>query len=42
MVEQIKHTIPKKRVIWLLVKRFFRFLYPFFPFLDEVDFKRDQ
>jgi hypothetical protein len=41
LVEQIKHTIPKKRVIWLLVKRFFRFLYPFFPFLDEVDFRRE-
>lgn len=41
LVEQIKYTIPKKKVIWLLIKRFFRFLYPFFPFLDEIDFRQE-
>lgn len=41
LIEQIKYTLPKRKVIWLLIKRFFRFLYPFFPFLDEISFRED-
>ncbi|KAK6459562.1 fungal transcriptional regulatory protein [Scheffersomyces xylosifermentans] len=39
LIEQIESMVPKKRVIWLLVERFFRVVYPFVPFIDEEDFR---
>lgn len=41
LIEELKITFPKAKVVWLLLTRFFRILYPFFPFLDEQDFRRD-
>ncbi|KAI3406236.2 MRR1 [Candida oxycetoniae] len=38
LVDKIKQILPKKKVIWKLVDRFFTWCYPFLPFLDEVDF----
>ncbi|ODQ77229.1 hypothetical protein BABINDRAFT_21289, partial [Babjeviella inositovora NRRL Y-12698] len=35
LVETIKKTLPTQRVTWLLVERFFKYLYPFFPIVDE-------
>ncbi|KAH3661848.1 hypothetical protein OGAPHI_006027 [Ogataea philodendri] len=35
---QIKKALPKKKVLWLLVDRYFRYVYPFLPYLDEESF----
>ncbi|KAK6460016.1 fungal transcriptional regulatory protein [Scheffersomyces coipomensis] len=35
----ILKVLPTKRVIWIHVNRFFKFIYPFIPLLDEVSFK---
>ncbi|KAK6465703.1 fungal transcriptional regulatory protein [Scheffersomyces coipomensis] len=39
LIEQIQRLIPKRKVIWILVKRFFRLVYPYFPYIDESDFR---
>lgn len=31
--------LPTKKVIWLLIDRFFQRVYPFYPFLDQNDFE---
>lgn len=41
LIEKLKLIIPKKKVIWLLLNKFFVTLYPFMPFIDEVDFKAE-
>lgn len=41
LIEQIKQIMPKKKVLWTLVDRFFTNLYPFNPFLDEAEFRKD-
>lgn len=38
LVDKLMLVLPAKRVIWLLVDRFFSRVYMFFPFLDETDF----
>ncbi|EDK44590.1 hypothetical protein LELG_02769 [Lodderomyces elongisporus NRRL YB-4239] len=38
LIEQIQSVIPKKRVIWLLFKRFLKLLYPMMPFIIESQF----
>lgn len=37
LIEQIRLMLPKKRVVWYLVRRFFSHVYPFCPNLDERD-----
>ncbi|KAG2736006.1 hypothetical protein G9P44_000096 [Scheffersomyces stipitis] len=39
LIEQIQVSLPKQRVIWLLIDRFFKVVYPFVPYLDEEDFR---
>lgn len=39
MIGLIIKSLPSKKVIWLLVERFFKYCYPFMPYLDEDDFK---
>ncbi|KAK6453712.1 uncharacterized protein RJT20DRAFT_131092 [Scheffersomyces xylosifermentans] len=39
LVEKIRLVLPKRKAIWLLYKRFFNYLYPAIPLLDEVVFK---
>lgn len=39
LIRQMQMMLPKKRVVWLLVRRFFRVLYAFAPYLDEYDFR---
>lgn len=34
----IQLALPSKRVLWMLVDRFFNVIYPFMPALDELDF----
>lgn len=38
LVERIQAILPKRKVIWKLLDRFFAFLYPFFPCVDEECF----
>lgn len=37
--ERLLGILPKKAIIWLHINRFFRLLYPFFPYLDELQFR---
>lgn len=39
LVETIHHILPNKRATWMLINIFFSYLYPYFPYIDEVDFK---
>lgn len=41
LIDKIKVVLPKKRVIWKLIHRFFTWVYPYCPFLDEEYFRRD-
>ncbi|ODV79220.1 uncharacterized protein CANTADRAFT_52405, partial [Suhomyces tanzawaensis NRRL Y-17324] len=41
LVERIHKVLPTRKVLWTLIDKFFRILYPFFPFLDEIKFKED-
>lgn len=37
-VSRVLDVLPPKKVIWLLVDRFFKYIYPFLPYLDEPKF----
>ncbi|RLV95944.1 Multidrug resistance regulator 1 [Spathaspora sp. JA1] len=39
LIDKIQFILPKKKVVWKLIDRFFAWLYPFMPFLDEIDFR---
>lgn len=39
LIDKIKLVLPKQKVIWKLIDRFFSWLYPFMPFLDEIYFR---
>lgn len=39
LINQIKILLPKRKVVWKLIDRFFYFMYPFFPFIDEESFR---
>lgn len=41
LIEKIKMILPKKKVLWSLIDRFFMKLYLHFPFIDELDFKKE-
>ena len=38
LIDKIQLILPKKRVIWKLLDRYFTWLYPFMPFLDHECF----
>ncbi|EGW31659.1 uncharacterized protein SPAPADRAFT_140259 [Spathaspora passalidarum NRRL Y-27907] len=40
LLQQIEAAMPTKRVIYLLTTRFFKYLYPFMPYIDEFDFRQ--
>lgn len=40
IVEKVRILLPKRNVIWLLIDRFFSRVYPYYPFLDQVDFEQ--
>jgi hypothetical protein len=42
LIEKIKMILPKQKVIWKLINKFFSQMYPFLPFLDEEYFKADM
>lgn len=39
LIDKIELLLPVRNVMWLLIERFFKRVYVFFPFLDELDFK---
>lgn len=39
LVDRMLMVLPTRRVIWLLIDRFFERIYPYFPFLDQFDFE---
>lgn len=39
LIDKIELVLPKKKVLWKLITRFFSNLYPLLPFLDEDDFR---
>lgn len=40
LIHQLRRMIPKRRTVWLLVRRYFCYLYPFAPYVDEYDFRQ--
>ncbi|ODV78812.1 uncharacterized protein CANTADRAFT_53839 [Suhomyces tanzawaensis NRRL Y-17324] len=42
LIEKIKIILPKKKVIWTLISKFFQTVYPYIPFIDEEDFKAEM
>lgn len=40
-VDKVKLLLPTMKVIWMLIERFFKRVYPFFPFLDQFDFEEN-
>lgn len=41
LIEKIEIVLPKKRVLWKLIHRFFRSMYTYMPFIDEDCFRAD-
>lgn len=39
LLKKVLMLLPSRKVIWLLIDRFFERVYPFFPFLDQMDFE---
>lgn len=39
VLEKATLLLPTRKVIWLLIDRFFERVYPFFPFLDQMEFE---
>lgn len=37
--ERLMAILPSRRICWTHIDRFFKYIYPFFPFLDEVHFR---
>lgn len=42
LIERIKSILPKQKVMWILIGRFFKFVYPYMPFVDEESFKMEM
>ncbi|GME80355.1 unnamed protein product [[Candida] boidinii] len=34
-------TVPSKKVAWLLIDRYFKYVHPFYPFLDQADIYKE-
>ncbi|KAK6454623.1 fungal-specific transcription factor [Scheffersomyces xylosifermentans] len=41
ILSSISEVLPQRHIIWLLVYRYFEYLYPFIPFLDQRTFLDD-
>lgn len=40
-LQQILKVLPNKKVIWLSIKRFFNYVYPLVPYIDQTSFIND-
>lgn len=41
LMEKIKLLLPNKTTLWILINRFFLYIYPFIPLIDEVWFRTE-
>lgn len=41
LIDKIQIILPTRKVIWKLIDRYFAWLYPFMPFIDEESLIRD-
>lgn len=41
LADQIVKVLPKKKIVWLLINKFFTHVYPFMPFYDETSLKSE-
>ena len=41
LIEKISMVLPKQKVVWKLVNKFFAKVYPFMPIIDETEFKTE-
>lgn len=41
LLVNIQRVLPKKKVIWKLIRRFFSLMYPYMPIIDELSFIQD-
>lgn len=41
LLVNIQRVLPKKKVIWKLIRRFFSLMYPYMPIIDELTFIQD-
>lgn len=41
LIDKVHVVLPKKKVVWKLIHRYFTWVYTYMPFLDEGYFKRD-
>ncbi|RLV95107.1 Multidrug resistance regulator 1 [Spathaspora sp. JA1] len=42
LIEKITMILPKQKVIWILINKFFESIYPYMPFLDEQYFHQEM
>ncbi|KAK6462622.1 hypothetical protein DFJ63DRAFT_319444 [Scheffersomyces coipomensis] len=42
LIEKIQVILPKQKVIWTLINKFFLYMYPYMPFIDEIYFKQEM
>lgn len=40
-LSDVEEILPSKKAIWLLIDRFFKYVYPFMPYLDEEMFLKE-
>lgn len=42
LIEKIQMILPDRRVVWILINKFFVTVYPFIPLVNEADFKQEM
>lgn len=42
LIDRIKVILPKQKVCWTLINRFFDLVYPYAPFIDESSFREEM
>lgn len=41
LIEKLQVVLPERKVVWLLINKFFTDMYPYLPMIDEFDFKKE-
>ncbi|QPG75254.1 hypothetical protein FOA43_002604 [Brettanomyces nanus] len=41
LLERLQEVLPSEKVVGLLIERFYRYIYPIFPYLDQEAFKKN-
>ncbi|CAH2352908.1 multidrug resistance regulator 1 [[Candida] railenensis] len=42
LIEKIQVMLPEKRIIWILIHKYFAVVYPFLPIIDEFNFVKEM